>query len=241
MKLSLYFHTLKYLKFTQVFYRILKRFNHPQAHSVIGEGSAITGCWKPQEIYPPKFFNETDVEFLNHKGVVKGLNDWNNDKEEKLWLYNLHYFDDLNSFGSQSRQPLQSHWINKWIDENPATKGGNGWESYSLSLRVVNWTKAFLSGLEVKDKILNSLAQQADFLSQDLERHILGNHLFVNAKALIFAGIYLEGKEADSWLITGLNIYTKELDEQVLADGGNFELTTPKYLHPCRHRFSLEL
>jgi len=226
-KLSLYFYTLKHLKFTQVFHRILKRFSHPKVHSVKGERLPITGTWLAQEIYSQKFLNEVDVVFLNHKGAVNSKTDWNNDKEEKLWLYNLHYFDDLNSFGSQSRKNLQQHWLNKWIDENPAPLG-NGWEPYSLSLRVVNWVKAFLSGLDVNEKILNSLAQQADFLSQDLERHILGNHLFVNAKALIFAGVYLKGKDADRCLKTGLDIYTKELDEQVLSDGGNFELT-PMY------------
>jgi len=227
-KLLLYFHTLKYLKFTQVFHRILKRFSHPKVHSVIGERSDMTGCWVPQKIYSQKFLNETELEFLNHKGVVNSKKDWNNGKEEKLWLYNLHYFDDLNSFGSQSRISLQQHWLNKWVDENPAVEGGNGWESYTLSLRIVNWTKAFLSGLDTDEKVLNSLAQQADFLSQDLEKHLLGNHYFVNLKALLFAGCFLKGKEADAWLAIALKGYESELKEQVLADGGSFELT-PMY------------
>lgn len=227
-KLSIYFHTLKYLKFTQVYHRILKRFIHPKVNSVVGEPAFVVGIWVVQEIYPQKFLNEIDVEFLNHKGAVNSLEDWNNNKEEKLWLYNLHYFDDLNSFGSQSRKELQLHWVKKWVDENPANKGGNGWEPYTLSLRIVNWTKAFLSGLKVDDEVLNSLAQQADFLSQDLEKHLLGNHYFVNLKALLFAGCYLQGSDADSWLVIGLKGYEKELKEQVLPDGGSFELT-PMY------------
>jgi uncharacterized heparinase superfamily protein len=228
VKLSIYFHTLKYLKFTQIYHRILRRFIHPKVHSVIGECSVATESWVSQELYPQKFLNETNVEFLNHRGAVNSLNDWNNDKEEKLWLYNLHYFDDLNSIGSQSRRELQKHWVDKWIDENPATNKGNGWESYTLSLRIVNWTKAFLSGLETNDEILNSLAKQADYLSQDLEKHLLGNHYFVNLKALLFAGCYLQGKGADKWLAIGLKDFEKELKEQVLSDGGSFELT-PMY------------
>ncbi|MDX2369610.1 MAG: alginate lyase family protein [Colwellia sp.] len=227
-KLSIYFHTLKYLKFTQVYHRILKRFSHPKIHSVTGERVVVDGNWIAQEVYPQKFLNELDVEFLNHKGSVQDPSDWNTDKEEKLWLYNLHYFDDLNSTGSQSRHDLQLLWLNKWIDENPANKGGNGWEAYTLSLRIVNWTKAFLSGLEADKKMLNSLAQQADFLSQDLEKHLLGNHYFVNLKALLFAGCYLQGSDADKWLAIGLKDFEKELKEQVLGDGGSFELT-PMY------------
>jgi len=227
-KLALYFHTLKYLKFTQLYHRVLKRFTHPKINLIKGERADIFAQWQVQELCAQKFINKTDVNFLNHPGSVNSVDDWNNEKEEKLWLYNLHYFDDLNSFGSQSRQPLQSDWIKKWIDENPAIKGGNGWESYTLSLRIVNWTKAFLSGLEADDKMLNSLAQQADFLSQDLEKHLLGNHYFVNLKALFFAGCYFKGKEADKWLAIALEGYESELKEQVLSDGGSFELT-PMY------------
>ena len=218
-KLALYFHTIKYLKFTQLYHRVLKRFTHPKINLIKGERADISGQWQVQELCAQKFINETDVNFLNHPGFVNAEVDWNNEKEEKLWLYNLHYFDDLNSFGSQSRQSLQSHWINKWIDGNPAIKGGNGWESYTLSLRIVNWSKAFLSGLEADDKILNSLAQQSDFLSQDLEKHLLGNHYFVNLKALFFAGCYLEGPDADKWLALALDGYESELKEQVLVMG----------------------
>ena len=110
--ISVYFHTLKYLKFTQVYYRALKQFSRPKVHLVIGKRSAILGHWMIQELYPQKFLNEMEVEFLNHKGEVNSLSDWNNDQEERLWLYNLHYFDDLNSFGSQSRKELQKYWIN---------------------------------------------------------------------------------------------------------------------------------
>jgi uncharacterized heparinase superfamily protein len=227
-KLALYFHTLKYLKFTQLYHRVLKRFTHPKINLLKGKRGYISGRWQTQELCAQKLINETEVRFLNHSGCVSSAGDWNNEKEEKLWLYNLHYFDDLNSFGSQSRKPLQSHWIHKWVDENPAIKGGNGWEPYTLSLRIVNWTKAFLSSLETDDKMLNSLAQQADFLSQDLEKHLLGNHYFVNLKALFFAGCYLKGKNADKWLSLALDGYEDELREQVLSDGGSFELT-PMY------------
>ncbi len=228
VKLLIYFHTLKYLKCRQIYHRILKRFSHPKIHNISGNCAVSNGNWITQELYSQKIFNETDVEFLNHKGAVHSIEDWNNDSKEKLWLYNLHYFDDLNSFGSNSRDTLQQHWVNKWVDENPACNGGNGWEAYTLSLRIVNWVKSFKSGLQVEKKVLNSLAQQADFLSQDLEKHLLGNHYFVNLKALIFAGCYLEGKVADKWLTMAIKEYEIELNEQVLTDGGSFELT-PMY------------
>ena len=72
-----------------------------------------------------------------------------------------------------------------------------------------------------------SLSLQAKILSQKLETHLLGNHLFANGKALLFAGLFFDG-EADHWLSKSLRIFDREIDEQILNDGGNFELT-PMY------------
>ena len=224
MKLSTYFHTLKYVKISQIYYRIAKRFTNPKFNSAVGKLTERPDNWVSYPLYEQKLFDNNYVRFLNRDGVVNKTSDWNNEEHTKLWLYNLHYFDDLNAQGFDTRRQKQVNFINQWIVENPAPLG-NGWEPYPSSLRIVNWVKSFLSGITPNQAIVNSLAQQADFLSQNLERHILGNHLFVNAKALIFAGTFLEGKEAESWFHTGLDIYMKELDEQVLADGGNFELT----------------
>jgi hypothetical protein len=38
---------------------------------------------------------------------------------------------------------------------------------------------------------------QVRFLRKRLEVHLLGNHLFANAKALVFAGLYFSGDEAE--------------------------------------------
>jgi uncharacterized heparinase superfamily protein len=227
---NLYYHTLKYLKAEQIAFRILKKFKHPQVHQLFLDKRYAEGDWITIPLYQPKFLDKENVCFLNHNGVVKNQMDWNNNSQEKLWLYNLHYFDDLNSLGSgslDSKKELQIFWVERWVRDNPAPTG-NGWEPYPISLRVVNWVKAFISGLKTEKFVLDSLCQQVDYLSQDLERHLLGNHLFVNAKALIFAGCFFEGDVANKWLKTGLSIFIKELNEQVLADGGNYELT-PMY------------
>ncbi|HVO48304.1 MAG TPA: alginate lyase family protein, partial [Steroidobacteraceae bacterium] len=52
------------------------------------------------------------------------------------------------------------------------------------------------------------------------------NHLFANAKALMHAGLYFSGPEAERWYRKGLSIIERELPEQVLADGGHFERST---------------
>ncbi|MFO1266416.1 MAG: heparinase II/III family protein [Rubrivivax sp.] len=101
-------------------------------------------------------------------------------------------------------------------------------------MRIVNWIKWFLAGEPAQAPWLASLAVQARWLAQRLEWHLLGNHLFANAKALFFAGLFFEGREADEWLATGARILERELPEQVLDDGGQFERS------PMYHALALE-
>lgn len=103
-----------------------------------------------------------------------------------------------------------------------------GWEPYPLSLRVVNWIKWFLAGNSPSEDMIQSLAVQTRYLSASLEFHLQGNHLIANAKALIFAGLFFQGAEADRWFARGMSMITTQLKEQILPDGGHFE-RSPMY------------
>ena len=222
---SKYFHTLRYLKAQQVSSRILRRFKKLDVSPVSSLGRREpVAAFLPVRLNKQSLFGGADFVFLNEAG---SLSDWNDPERKKLWLYNLHYFDDLNSRNASDRYEQHARLIDRWMHENPPTKG-NGWEPYPTSLRMVNWIKWFLVDGQATPERLESLALQAKALSQSLETHLLGNHLFANAKALIFAGLFFQGKDADTWLALGLRILKKEIPEQVLSDGGNFELT-PMY------------
>jgi uncharacterized heparinase superfamily protein len=165
--------------------------------------------------------------FLNESHELSFPKDWNNLQREKLWLYNLHYFDVLNAHGSTEQGDWHRSLMTSWIKDNPPGYG-NGWEPYPLSLRIVNWIKWGLAGNHLEEMWVESLAVQVRYLAKRLEWHLLGNHLFANTKALVFAGIFFEGKEANGWLAKGLKILDREIDEQILADGGHFE-RSPMY------------
>jgi uncharacterized heparinase superfamily protein len=225
-KVSKIFHTLKYLKFEQFYYRALYKFTKPKIVNPVASG-VNSFYWNGPCLFKQSIFESYKVSFLNEVGVVEKNTDWNSHVHAKLWLYNLHYFDDLSSVTYQERESIHYSFINRWIEENPPCFG-NGWEPYPLSLRLVNWVKWFSKKESVEQKYLNSIAQQASALSQQLEYHILGNHLFANAKALTFVGAYLKGDEAESFLKLGLKILDREIKEQFLADGAHFELS-PMY------------
>ena len=74
----------------------------------------------------------------------------------------------------------------------------------------------------MKTRHFESLFAQASYLSNSVEKHLLGNHYFVNLKALLYAGIIFEKKE---WISKAKKGLTEEIQEQVLEDGANFELS----------------
>ncbi|MCE2918191.1 MAG: heparinase II/III family protein [Rubrivivax sp.] len=168
-------------------------------------------------------------------GAEHALRDvgWDSEVVPLLWRYNLHYFDDLNAVGSAQRRPWQRDLVRRWLVENPPGRG-TAYAPYPTSLRIVNWIKWFIGGVEPEPGWLDSLALQTRWLQRRLEWHLLGNHLFVNAKALVFAGLFFEGDEADAWLASGLEILGRELPEQILTDGGQFERS------PMYHLLALE-
>ncbi len=185
------------------------------------------GTWtlplvKPQSMQGPLTFS-----FLNSTHTVEGPRDWNRLEWDALWVYNLHYFDDLNGLDASLRRDWHLALVRKWLAENDPGKG-MGWDPYPTSLRIVNWIKWLLREKLASEDIVQSLALQARWLRKKLEYHLLANHLFANAKALIFAGFFFEGQEADAWLAKGFSILRKEIPEQILADGGHFE-RSPMY------------
>ncbi|MFZ0255150.1 MAG: alginate lyase family protein [Gammaproteobacteria bacterium] len=223
-----YFHTLRYLRPVQVYGRLWFRLRQPKPELRSAprlrerEGVWREPCRRPASMYGPAGFR-----FLDESHEVCAAGDWNHAQWNKLWLYNLHYFDDLNATGACQRVIWHRDLITWWMRENPPGFG-NGWEPYPLSLRIVNWIKWALRENLLESAAVLSLAIQARYLSRRLERHLLGNHLFANAKALVFAGAFFSGKEADAWLRRGLRLLDKEIPEQILNDGGHFE-RSPMY------------
>ena len=224
-----YWQTLRHLKPIQFYGRLWFKLRQPKVDALVKPPSLRErkGQWQPPVAHKPTMLGACSFKFLNVVSNLPSEGGWNDSGLEKLWLYNLHYFEDLNAEGAQDRAAWHSALMQRWVTENPPTTG-NGWEPYPTSLRIVNWVKWALAGNVLPSVCVQSLATQTRWLSKRLEVHLLGNHLFANAKALVFAGLYFEGPEAEQWLAKGLIILARELPEQVLLDGGNFE-RSPMY------------
>lgn len=229
-KILLYYHTLRPLRFSQLVWRLYYRFvfkrmrvkppqGHPTINRVILKHQFITSQQTVSSTHPLCF------NFLNVKGKVSTELDWNASSSSKLWLYNLHYHAFLNEDLPFTHKV---EILERWINENPISKAV-AWDPYPLSLRIVNWVKFYLSHPDATHlKFEKSLALQAELLFHQIEYHLLGNHLFENAKALFFVGCLIQNARGQKYLKKAISLLHQQLDEQILQDGFHFE-RSPMY------------
>ncbi|MFG6611621.1 heparinase II/III family protein [Sulfitobacter sp. 1A12057] len=228
-----YWNTLRHLRPVQIYGRAWFRLACPKPDFAPAPPKrAVPGSWVQPAARSASVTGPDSFIFLGEAGSL-GANGWDDPAKAKLWRYNQHYFDDLNAEGAEARQEWHTRLIARWIAENPPGVG-TGWEPYPVSLRIVNWVKFALSGGTLDATAHQSLAIQTRWLMKRLERHLLGNHLFSNAKALLFAGLYFEETETSRWRKRAVSILSTELPEQILPDGGQFELT------PMYHALAVE-
>jgi len=225
----LYWRTIKYLRLSQILWRLYRIcFANKICLDVFFPISRRQTKSTPQNFFArsQKIFDNGSFNFLNESGNLEEIG-WHGSDKSLLWRYNQHYFDCLSGFNAGSINTVPQNLINDWVSKNPPYFGV-GWQLYPTSLRIVNWIKWFLSGGVITSASEHSLYLQSRWLRKNFEFHLLGNHLFKNAKALIFAGIFFDGNESNKWLEYGFQILDSQLDEQILDDGGHFE-RSPMY------------
>jgi len=227
--LGTYLRTIKYLTLSQIYYRILyiikKRFFNKKYYlKNIYKNDSIS--WK-NSFYKNKSFEEKNsFRFLNKEKKFP-IVDWNFMEYGKLWNYNLVYFDFLNQKDMDLNVGL--NLINSFIKNDSSHISGH--EPYTISLRNVNWIKFLvinkIKDQDIDDYIYNSYCRLLD----NLEFHLMGNHLLENGFSLLFGSYYFENS---NFYLKAKKIILEQLEEQILNDGAHFELS------PMYHNIILE-
>ena len=224
-KYNLYFQTIKYLKKKQIIFRVIKllkqKYNIYQfsKEKKLYKTNPITNILKKTQKTTQK---NTDNTFTFLNTTIDTKSNWFPKSASQLWIYNLHYFDYLFEIKPYKKK---IEIIEDWIIQVPY-KTKNAWHPYTISLRICNWIWTLSLHKEtIPNNILQSIYQQTHYLSQHLEFDVLGNHLIANCKALIISGLFFQ---ENLFLSKGLKILKKELNEQILDDGGHYE-RSPMY------------
>lgn len=223
-RLKLIFHTVKYLRFEQIAYRLLytirKRFVNKEYNQQL-KSNVEPIQWSNTIEKFTSYSGNLEFCFLNIRHKFEGTIDWNYDEYGKLWTYNLNYFDFLNQSAIKQSEALIL--MKDYVERTEELK--DGLEPYPISLRCINWIK-YLSKNNIQDEAINkSLYNQYIRLLDNLEYHILGNHLLENGFSLLFGAYYFKD---DLLHLKAKNIIEEELEEQILQDGAHFELS-PMY------------
>lgn len=177
--------------------------------------------------------------FLNQSRRLPDPVDWRLEgwpNAPHLWRFHLHYHEfllDLLAAGLGDGDPAWAEraWrlVGQWIEHNPLRDPrvlADAWHPYCISRRLPVWVLLWSAAAPpegMADRVAASLASQATFLEDHLERDLGGNHLLENARALVVAGAMLEGPDAGRWLGTGERVLREQLAEQILPHGEHFE------------------
>lgn len=258
-KLILFINTVKYLKPSQVVYRVFNRLKRKMYRYKILKINILSkfdvniqnDFLIPGLDFEKEYLTRFDLngviknefEFINIKQKVCLNKTWNDQSLQHLWRYNLHYFEYLYKLAFCYKKERVEYYdkykelIQAWIKNNPFPNG-DGWHSYTISLRITNWIstyKVFIKEIdgdsEFKKEMLNSLYLQYNYLQYNLEKDVLGNHYFENIKALIIGSLFFAEDNVKKKFIKELK---KQLNEQILSDGMHFELS------PMYHKIVLE-
>lgn len=224
-KLLLYYHTLKYLWWQQVFYKLWYTLIKPAPAFTTGKLQAhfIEGDFLP-------FHNATTdgiaFEMLNKQVKFEDKIDWDYNDLGALWRYNLNYFDYLND--PELGEELGLSLIFDYCQNRSKTS----MEPYPTSLRGVNWIKYLSKHQNHNPDFTARLFLDYSLLYKRPEYHLLGNHLLENGISLLFGAFFFHDEK---FFNKANKIITSELHEEILEDGGHYELS-PMYHCIILHR-----
>lgn len=227
---TLYFYTLKYLKWIQIQYQLWyilrKKWRKITKSKYIYKRKLPD--FDPISMGPSidnycTYLGQNKFMFLNLKHNFDASINWDYTMHGKLWTYNLNYFEYLNQKNNIQFKSEYRQLISDFIKHLPLLNNAN--EPFPTSLRIINWIKYFVNN-KISDHNWNtSLYCQSYILFNNIEYHLLGNHLLENGFALTISGLYFQDNKLYK---KGKKILESELKEQILNDGAHFELS-PMY------------
>ena len=232
-----YYHTLKNMKFGQIINYILfkrrrKKLSIIDARGIIALTESLKQNYKfedNQKNFDICFYNQP-ISFNTDELNWEPRNI--STETEEMWLIKLHSFDWLNDENSTNISDklasfLILDWLSKYSDEHSKV-----WEPYTLSKRLVSWTKWLSSNKtapELPSIIKLSVSQQLKRLFIDLEYFNPGNELIENIRGflagcclLINSSQYFNN-ELEYQLEQIIDEAIEQLNIQNLKDGAHFE------------------
>ena len=246
-RFSLYYHTVRNMKASQIINRLRIKLGLACPLGVTPADN-ITNIQKveiPESLdfdpvflarFPAEELMGNRITILHSSKSFDWKTRWEFEGKSALWNFNLHYFEYLFPLVKAWKDTGDRRYLDKtveiisgWMNSNPIGVQP-GWASYPTSLRIVNWISYFgyvgeALPEDFRKEFLHSLHAQYVYLSRHLEKDILGNHYFENLKCLVLAALFFNDGPV---LKKALRDFKAECKEEILPDGMHFELS-PMY------------
>lgn len=225
VSIFIFVNTLSRLKTIQILYRFKNKLFRRMPKKIIDHRFNFK---KKYAFHRKKNFLDTKKNEATFIGLTCDYKNVN--AQPLLWQYNFFYFDSVLSSEISEIDKLDffKNYIYTQKDSSVA------FDPYVISMRSVNLIKWVLNNQINNKEILFNLKREYSILINSIEYHLLANHLLANLKALIFFEIFFPNKFSKERLRKWKKNYLDQLKEQILDDGGHFELS------PMYHNIILE-
>jgi len=194
---------------------------------------------------------------LNRAHAIDNAEAWNSDCGNRLWAITAHYHYWIYDLALAVRDGvpdawdlLQYHW-QAWrtVCGRDSSSSLFAWNSFAIATRISWWIRALLvlqpqlvrEHSDWEAEVLNDISVQAEYLSKHIEWDLRANHVLRDAVGLAWAGRFLCGEQAKSWMRQATEIAMDQVDEQILPDGGHFERSPMYHIHIMEDVWSLQL
>lgn len=183
---------------------------------------------KTKNEWPLHFWSSIDIRDGESIGGAKFV--WEINRLYCLPILGMAYRQTKNKIYGEKIVRL----LDDWLSANPYPMGVNWTSGIELGIRVANlvWTLSLLDGfsmLEDDKKNINLFIQlHGRHLNRFPSRFSSNNnHALAEAFGLFLAGVFFPHlKGALEWRNFGQEVLEREIERQILADGGSYEYTT---------------
>lgn len=251
-----FFNTVKYMSCRQWFYRIrntlLKIKTRKPITKHIYDYTPVFYMYNSRKINEKAVCNAERI-IKNRFEIVSGINicfesddiDWdlvNNNYRLICFRFNsFKYLLDLSDAYKITKNKAYIYkgfaLIKNWHKRCGYIIKGDKWNPYVIAERIMNWIGFFseyADDCDFKENLLSWIASQAAELKKTIEYQMGANHLLSEAKALMYAGVFLKDKKLYDY---GRRILKKEFNSQFLGDGGNFERSISYHIEALQQYF----
>jgi len=165
---------------------------------------------------------------------------WEASEASEEWLTELHSFAwlrDLRACNGDAARRLARALTSQWINSFGSHWREPAWDPLVTGRRLSHWMGQYdffaSSGeIEFRQALLNNAGRQAANLARVLPAGLSGADLILALRGLAIAGACLPGGER--WLVRALDLLSRELPQQILADGGHCERSPARHLGVLR-------